>query len=224
MVTGVTRVLPVAAMMALGLASLGGCAQVLAQESASPETSARPAQSTPAPEPSLTDSELADLGLIDSSGVTPAVQALMDDLDVYINDGDIGVVADIDGEPSGYASFVIRTWESAVDLYWKGPLPAQVTTIIAAHPDVDTTVHQVEWTLAELIVGRDVAVELLTSGDFAGLDLQTVGPHPDGSRLIIQLGEVTPAEVRRVESAVLAATGIAVLIETGVHFKPAVTR
>jgi|GEM_PF-1669747 len=224
MATRVTRNFAVAAMIGLGLATISGCAQVLAQESASPEPSPPPVQSSPSPTPSLSLEELANLGLIDSSGVTPAVQALIDDLDVFINDGDIGVVADVDGKPSGYASFAIRTGQSAVDLYWQGPLPTQMTEIIANHPGVDVHVHQVEWTLAELIVGRDVALELLTSGDFAELDLQTVGPMPDASGLEIWLGDVTTAEVSAVESAVLKATGIPAVVVTGMHIKPASTQ
>lgn len=167
---------------------------------------------------------LASPGEVLSTGVNPAVQALVDDLGVLIDDGDVGEVADIDGRPSGYASFVVTTGESAAKLYWKGDVPARVTEVVAAHPDVETTISSVEWTLAELVEGRDIALEILTSGEHAEFDLQTVGPQPDATGLLVQLGDNTLADAREVESIVAHATRIQVFVETGVHMVPAATR
>jgi len=96
-----------------------------------------------------------------------------------------------------------------------------MTEIIDAHPDVDVHIHEAEWTLAELIVGRDIAVEILTSDDFAGLELETIGPKPDASGLKVALGDTTPKEVKAVKKAVAKATDIRVFVETGVHTVPA---
>lgn len=155
--------------------------------------------------------------------MSTAVHALIQDLGPFVDDGDVGVVADIDGNPSGFGSIVIRPGPSAVDLYWKGPVPAKVTDIIEAHPDVAVTVRTADWSLAELVAARGTAFDLLASKKFRAIDFQSAGPQPDASGLLIQLGDVTEAQARKVKSATEKATGVTVFVETGVHWVPADT-
>lgn len=208
----IARTLSVGAMLALSILVIAGGGQAPAQGG------------VPKADWQADSGALASPGEVLSTGVNPAVQALVDDLGVLIDDGDVGEVADIDGRPSGYASFVVTTGESAAKLYWKGDVPARVTEVVAAHPDVETTISSVEWTLAELVEGRDIALEILTSGEHAEFDLQTVGPQPDATGLLVQLGDNTLADAREVESIVAHATRIQVFVETGVHMVPAATR
>ncbi len=106
------------------------------------------------------------------------VDLLLADLGRYTDDGDVGVVPDIDGRPSGFASLVIRPDEAAIDLHWKGELPAQVQTILDNHPRVTVNLYDSPRNLAEYIELRDRVASLFRDGRFAPLLVQAVWANP----------------------------------------------
>lgn len=97
----------------------------------------------PAQADGYTVEEQRNLGLIDSSGITSGVEQLLDQLAPYTDAENERLPQQIDGAPNGYAQVAVRTDESAVDLYWKGPLPETID----ANPGVEVHLHDVPWSL-----------------------------------------------------------------------------
>jgi hypothetical protein len=224
---GWARGASIATLTGLGSLLIYGCAQVPVGASSAPDAEhtvvasvSAVATSTPTPVPTVRESQQPTE--LQGASISEAERALFDDLGGIVDDENVAVMADIDGEPSGYAGLAVRPGPDAVDLYWKGAVPHSVMAIIKRHPTVDVTIHPTRWSLNELMAGRDGAWKLLNSRKFKDVELTSIGPQPDASGLLIQLGDVTPAQARRVEAAVAKATGITIFIETGVITSPAI--
>lgn len=132
------------------------------------------------------------------------IEVLIADLGSYIDDEN-GAVADVGGKPSGYASFAVRNGLPAADLYWKGQVPSEITTILDRNPQVSVTVHAADWSLTELLEAKRIARDIIQAQNVGGA---AIGPMPDGSGLDLALSDIGEGEAAGIAKAIQEATGV----------------
>lgn len=124
------------------------------------------------------------------------------DIAKYVDDGDIGVVADVDGAPSNFGSFVIDEANLDATIYWAGEPPRGLISTIADHPQVTVTFLESAYSLRELIEARDAAVK----GEAPdGTRLVAASPASDASALQLSITSESGADLSDTEVAAAAA-------------------
>jgi hypothetical protein len=145
------------------LIALAGCASAAEQALVPPGTGAG---SSPSPRPRSTLSRAELLRRQERlDAVATAIQDLVDPLE--------GRIAK--RLPSGenrFAEVRIDLHRDRVELWWAGPLPAEVRSVLAAHPDVITDVHRATFSNNELQAAGDSVARFLRTGR-AGSDVTT---------------------------------------------------
>ncbi len=176
----------------------------------------------PAQADGYTVEEQRNLGLIDSSGITSGVEQLLDQLAPYTDAENERLPQQIDGAPNGYAQVAVRTDESAVDLYWKGPLPETIDAIVDANPGVEVHLHDVPWSLIELASAQDEAWELLNSPGYEDVEVQSLGVERGARAFFVEVGDVSDERAEEVAAAVERLTGVPAHVDVGHYLVPAV--
>lgn len=212
----------VSAVVASGSAgtTAGGSGPAAAPSTAASPTataSTSPADALPTTT-ELTPDELAqmDEGEMPASLVerSEIFTAFREDIDVWVNDGDVGHVADIDGQPSRFGSFWVDMAGLSADIYWAGEPPAELLDAVAAHPDVTVRFHTSPYSLHELIDARDRVAQADLTTD---LRLFLVSPASDASGLKVEFsydGEKPDAAlVAQATRELEELTGVAVEVE-----------
>lgn len=130
--------------------------------------------------------------------------AFLDEIDPYVNDGDVGVVAAIDGQESRYGSLIVDQRSLSADLYWAGELPDVVAAAIAHHPLVTVNVHRSAYSLAELISARDKLMDRWDTLAPKGFTILMLGPASDASGISLTLTATGDAKLPTSESESLS--------------------
>jgi hypothetical protein len=87
----------------------------------------------------------------------------------------------------------INSERERVDLWWAGPLPAEVRAVIARYPDIDVEVYRSRFSNNELHAAGDTIARYLRAGSL-GFDVTTDAIEHDVSRGRVAVHVIDPRQ------------------------------
>lgn len=91
-----------------------------------------------------------------------------------------------DNYAASFAGVTINLDSASLDLYWKGPLPTEISSILASGTSsLSIKVHDADFSIRDLDQAKEKLISLLESKP--NIHKSLIIPNPDGSNLILEI-------------------------------------